>query len=112
MSFDPFLFPFGKRCCESVDYYRTVRKLHKELDYYRSVLYSFLMSRITDVKELGTLVRDRRKEKGLTQSDLAMYCNTGIRFISDLENGKPTMQISKVLTILSMLALNVYVEER
>ena len=70
------------------------------------------MSRITNAKDLGTLVRDRRKEKRLTQSDLAKYCNTGIRFISDLENGKPTMQISKVLTVLSMLALNVYVEER
>lgn len=70
------------------------------------------MSRITNTKELGKLIRDKRKEKGLTQSDLAMYCNTGIRFISDLENGKPTMQIEKVLVVLSMLALNVYVEER
>ena len=93
-------------------YYRSVKHYELALDYYRSVLYSFLMTRITDAKELGALVRDRRKEKGLTQSDLAMYCNTGIRFISDLENGKPTMQISKVLTVLAMLARNVYVEER
>ena len=70
------------------------------------------MSRITNTKELGKLIRDKRKEKGLTQSELAMYCNTGIRFISDLENGKPTMQVEKVLVVLSMLALNVYVEER
>ncbi len=70
------------------------------------------MSRITNAIELGILVRERRKAKGLTQSDLAMYCNTGVRFISDLENGKPTMQISKILIVLSMLALNVYVEER
>lgn len=70
------------------------------------------MSRITDTKELGKLIRSRRKERGLTQSELAMYCNTGIRFISDLENGKPTMQVSKVITVLSMLALDIYVEER
>ena len=70
------------------------------------------MSRITDTKELGKLIRSRRKERGLTQSDLAMYCNTGIRFISDLENGKPTMQVSKVITVISMLALDIYIEER
>lgn len=70
------------------------------------------MSRITDTKELGKLIRSRRKERGLTQSELAMYCNTGIRFISDLENGKTTMQVSKVITVLSMLALDIYVEER
>ena len=70
------------------------------------------MSRITDTKELGKLIRSRRKERGLTQSELAMYCNTGIRFISDLENGKPTMQVSKVITVISMLALDIYIEER
>lgn len=70
------------------------------------------MSRITDTKELGKLIRSRRKERGLTQSELAMYCNTGIRFISNLENGKTTMQVSKVITVLSMLALDIYVEER
>lgn len=70
------------------------------------------MSRITDTKELGKLIRSRRKERGLTQSELAMYCNTGIRFISDLENGKTTMQVSKVITVLSMLALDIYIEER
>jgi len=70
------------------------------------------MTRITDAKELGALIREKRKAKGLTQADLAMYCNTGTRFISDLENGKPTIQIEKAITVLSMLALNVYVEER
>ncbi|MBP5162254.1 MAG: helix-turn-helix transcriptional regulator [Spirochaetales bacterium] len=70
------------------------------------------MSRITNAKELGKLVRERRKARGMTQSDLAMYSNTGIRFISDLENGKPTIQIEKTITVLAMLALDVYVEER
>ncbi len=70
------------------------------------------MTRITDAKELGALIREKRKAKGLTQSELAMYCNTGTRFISDLENGKPTIEIEKAITVLSMLALNVYVEER
>ena len=70
------------------------------------------MSRITNPDELAKLVKTRRKELGMTQSDLAKYSNTGIRFISDLENGKPTMQISKILTVLAMLALNVYVEKR
>lgn len=68
--------------------------------------------RVVSTNDLGKYVRERRKALGLTQSDLAMYCNTGIRFISDLENGKPTCEIQKVLQVLSMLALNVNLEVR
>lgn len=70
------------------------------------------MRRILNAEELGKTIRERRKTRGMTQSELAMYSNTGIRFISDLENGKPTIQIEKALTVLSILALDVYVEER
>jgi hypothetical protein len=42
---------------------------------------------------------------GLTQADLALTSGTGMRFISDLENGKPTCQIGKTLTVLKTLGL-------
>ena len=34
-----------------------------------------------------------------------MTCGTGLRFISDLEKGKPTCQIGKVLQVVQALGL-------
>jgi HTH-type transcriptional regulator/antitoxin HipB len=56
-------------------------------------------------EELGRIVRKERKAMGLTQADLALTSGTGMRFISDLENGKPTCQIGKTLTVLKTLGL-------
>ena len=41
----------------------------------------------------------------VTQKDLAMTCGTGLRFIIDLEKGKPTCQIGKTLQVLQALGL-------
>ena len=56
-------------------------------------------------EELGRIVKKERKAMGLTQADLALTSGTGMRFISDLENGKPTCQIGKTLTVLKTLGL-------
>ena len=56
-------------------------------------------------EELGRTVKKERKAMGLTQADLALTSGTGMRFISDLENGKPTCQIGKTLTVLKTLGL-------
>ena len=40
-------------------------------------------------REIGVAVRARRRILGMNQSELAMVSGTGVRFISDLENGKP-----------------------
>lgn len=58
-------------------------------------------------EQLGKSVRKTRKEMGVTQSDLALTSGTGLRFVSDLENGKPTCQIGKVLTVLQTLGIRV-----
>lgn len=55
--------------------------------------------------QLGKLVRDTRKALGVTQQDLALTSGTGQRFISDLENGKATCHIGKVLTVLQTLGV-------
>ena len=57
-------------------------------------------------EELGKIVKKERKALGLTQADLALTSGTGMRFISDLENGKSTCQIGKTLTVLKTLGLN------
>lgn len=55
--------------------------------------------------DLGRLVKQRRQQLGLTQVDLALASGTGVRFISDLENGKATCQSGRSLQVLAALGL-------
>lgn len=64
------------------------------------------MNHILTSKTLGERVRVRRKALSITQAELAMTSGTGIRFISDLENGKETCQLGKVLMVLNTLGLH------
>ena len=61
------------------------------------------------IQEIGRLVRDERKRLGVTQLQLAGLAGTGIRFVSDLENGKGTIQIQKLLKIVQTLGLGVFI---
>ena len=63
---------------------------------------------IPNTKELGLIVRDARKQQGLTQEDLAGLTGTGRRFISDLEQGKETAELGKVLAVLASLGLALF----
>ena len=56
-------------------------------------------------EEIGKLVRESRKRLGVTQRDLALTSGTGLRFIIELEKGKETCQIGKVLTVLQTLGI-------
>jgi HTH-type transcriptional regulator/antitoxin HipB len=62
--------------------------------------------------ELGELVRRQRKQQTLNQSDLAGLGNTGNRFIVELERGKPTLQLQKVMDVLDLLGLELVVRPR
>lgn len=65
-------------------------------------------NKIPNTKDLGLMVRDARKEQGLSQDDLAGMTGVGRRFIGDVEQGKETAQLGKVLLILSALGLVLY----
>ena len=52
---------------------------------------------------IGALIRKTRKEAGLRQDELAGAAGVGLRFIVDLEAGKPTAQLGKTLQVLSAL---------
>jgi y4mF family transcriptional regulator len=58
-----------------------------------------------NMSELALIIKAKRKEQGLTQNDLALASNVGIRFIVDIEAGKETAQIGKVLKVCAMLGL-------
>lgn len=55
--------------------------------------------------EIGEIVRTTRKQMRVTQADLALTSGTGLRFIIELEKGKPTCQIGKVLSVLQTLGI-------
>jgi y4mF family transcriptional regulator len=60
-----------------------------------------------NAKEIGQLIRATRKQLKLTQSELALTAGTATRFISDLENGKPTCQLERTLSVLRTLGLKI-----
>jgi y4mF family transcriptional regulator len=56
-------------------------------------------------QDIGRLVRETRKSLGVTQKELALTSGTGLRFIIELERGKETAEIGKVLTSLQTLGI-------
>jgi len=58
-------------------------------------------------KQIGDLVKVARKTMGVTQKELALTSGTGLRFIIDLEKGKPTCQLGKALTVLQTVGIRV-----
>lgn len=68
--------------------------------------------RITDAKSLGEVIRERRKELKYTQAYLSEVTGLSTSFISDLERGKPTVEIEKTLFLINLLGLNLIVEKR
>ena len=59
--------------------------------------------------EIGALIRSTRKEQHVSQTALAGLASVGTRFISDLENGKGTIQVQKLLDVLNALGLGLYI---
>jgi y4mF family transcriptional regulator len=62
---------------------------------------------IQDTVQLGSEIRAARRRLKVTQKDLAMTSGTGLRFVIDLERGKSTCQVGKVLQVLQTLGLRV-----
>ena len=54
-------------------------------------------------EQLGDVVRHTRKALSLTQPQLALAAGVGVRFIVDLEAGKPTVRLENVLRVLQAL---------
>ena len=67
---------------------------------------------IADPSDLGAAVRAARRAQGLRQPDLAAAAGTSVRFIVELERGKPTIQLGKALRVVQMLGLQVRLAAR
>ena len=58
---------------------------------------------IDSTQALGAALRAARKQLGLTQADLALAAGVGVRFVVDLEAGKPTVRLEQVLRVIDAL---------
>lgn len=76
------------------------------------ILGKIMDSLIPSAKDLGIIVREARKRQDLTQEDLAGLTGTGRRFISELEQGKETAELGKVLSVLAALGLALYAQSK
>jgi y4mF family transcriptional regulator len=65
------------------------------------------MMKLIDSKSFGAAVRAYRKQQGATQLQLAATANTGVRFIGELEDGKPTIQLNKALRVADILGIKI-----
>ena len=61
------------------------------------------MTPIRSPQQLGRALRAARKQLGLTQPRLALAAGVGVRFIVDLEAGKPTLRLENVLRVIDAL---------
>ncbi|MCF6246825.1 MAG: helix-turn-helix domain-containing protein [Desulfobacula sp.] len=65
--------------------------------------------RVRLVKYLGKAIQETKKKKKMMQSDLADITGTSVKFISDVERGKETIQMDKTFVLLRALGLKLYV---
>lgn len=57
--------------------------------------------------DVGRLIKAERKRQKVSQVELADFSNVGITFLSQLENGKQTAEVGKVLRVLQTLGIDV-----
>ena len=68
--------------------------------------------KINNTKTLGETIRARRKELHYTQAYLAEFTGLRVTFISDVERGKTTAEIEKIIRLINVLGLNLLIEKR
>lgn len=61
---------------------------------------------VTDAKTFGEAVRKRRKALGYTQTFISDFCGVSVSFLSDMENGKRTIELEKAIRIANLLGLD------
>ena len=68
--------------------------------------------RIETTEDIGMAVRRKRKEQKILQERAAGLSGVGTKFLSQLENGKETAEIGKILQVLHALGLEIYIYPR
>lgn len=68
------------------------------------------MKQVTTSAQVGAVVRRARRAAGLNQEDLAGLAGVGTRFLIELEAGKATVRLDKVLAVLATLAIDLHID--
>ena len=61
--------------------------------------------KITTAEGLGKIIKQKRKDDGLTLEEAAAVCGVSYAFMSALENGKETVRLNKVLQVARCLGI-------
>lgn len=67
---------------------------------------------LTSVEVFGMVVKERRKQLGYTQAYISEVTGISTSFISDLENGKKTVELGKAIFIANLLGLDIEMKVR
>lgn len=68
--------------------------------------------KIINTESIGKVIRERRKALGYTQGFIADFTGLSVSFISDVERGKSTAEIGKIIMLINTLGLDIIVESR
>jgi y4mF family transcriptional regulator len=58
-------------------------------------------------ENLATLVRQHRKQSGLSQQELAKYAGVGKTVVYDIEHAKKSIQLNTLLKVLKVLNIHI-----
>ena len=68
--------------------------------------------KINNTKMFGEIVRDRRKKLDYTQKYICEVSGISASYISDLENGKATIELGKAIQLANLLGIDIELNER
>lgn len=68
------------------------------------------MQEIRNMSDVAQIVRRTRKAQKVSQTVLSQVSNVGIRFLGDIERGKPSVHFDKLMSVLSSLGVSVNLE--
>ncbi len=64
------------------------------------------------METLRSFVKQKRKELGLTQQELALNAGVGLNFVRDFEQGKKTLRLDKINDVLALFGKEVGVVDK
>ena len=70
-----------------------------------------MLAPISTTADLGAALRAARRARGLRLEDVALAAGVGMRFLSELERGKPTARLAETLRVAAALGVAVMLED-
>ena len=77
-----------------------------------NILEGSMENQIISVSQIGEVIQKERKRQKVLQRDLAELSGVSLHFLSNLENGKPSVEFQKVLLVLRSLGISMLLSPR